>query len=194
MVKLGKITFRQLEDTDIDRLQKFCEECSKLGYTNNSSFQSIKLDKMRMPYGKYFVGVDESKDRIFNLAGVHHLPEIAPNAWRCLFRGAQLPGYAIRKGLSKNMLRTGYQLAYILPMQIDYIKKQYDDAEFYMTTNIDKDGSGKSIRMGKFVELLLRDDILIKHSEQELFYTMQKIWKIDLEMLYLKLNQFVEKL
>ena len=43
-----------------------------------------------------FIGIDESKDKIFNLAGVHHLPEVSNNAWRCLFRGAQLPGYNLR--------------------------------------------------------------------------------------------------
>ena len=63
-----------------------------------------------------------SKDIIFNLAGVHHLPEVSPNAWRCLFRGAQLPGYAVSKGISKNMFKTGYQLAYVLPMQIEFIQ------------------------------------------------------------------------
>ena len=85
-------------------------------------------------------------DIIFNLAGVHHLPEVTPNAWRCLFRGAQLPGYAVSKGISKNMFKTGYQLAYVLPMQIEFIQNTYPDAEFYMSTNVDKDGSGKSIR------------------------------------------------
>ena len=48
---------------------------------------------------------------------------------------------------------------------------------------VDKDGSGKSIRMGKFVEKLLRNNFLEKHSEQELFYTQQKIWKINLDYL-----------
>lgn len=183
MVRLGKIIFRELLDSDLDKLQIFCDECKRLGYNNNASFDSIKLNKMKMPYGKYFVGIDESKDIIFNLAGVHHLPEVSHNAWRCLFRGAQLPGYAVSKGISKNMFKTGYQLAYVLPMQIEFIQNIYPDAEFYMSTNVDKDGSGKSIRMGKFVEKLLRNNFLEKHSEQELFYTQQKIWKINLDYL-----------
>ena len=60
MVKLGKITFRELLDSDLNKLQIFCDECKSLGYNNNASFNSIKLDKMQMPYGKYFIGIDDS--------------------------------------------------------------------------------------------------------------------------------------
>ncbi len=53
MVKLGKIVFRKLQDEDLDDLKIFCEACRTLGYYNNDSFKSIKLDQMKMPYGQY---------------------------------------------------------------------------------------------------------------------------------------------
>ena len=36
MVRLGKIIFRELLDSDLDKLQIFCDECKNLGYNNNS--------------------------------------------------------------------------------------------------------------------------------------------------------------
>ena len=41
--------YRELFDSDIDRLKVFCDTCSELNYHNNVSFESIKLDKMTMP-------------------------------------------------------------------------------------------------------------------------------------------------
>ena len=184
MVKLGKITFRELLDSDLNKLQIFCDECKSLGYNNNASFDSIKLAKMKMPYGKYFIGIDDSKDKIFNLAGVHHLPEVSNNAWRCLFRGAQLPGYNLSKGLTKNIFLTGYQLSYILPLQINFIRKQYPDSVFYMSSNTPKDtkdASGKSMRMDKLMHnTLFKEGVLSLWKENfELFYTSQTIWQIN---------------
>ena len=176
MVKLGKITFRELLDSDLNKLQIFCDECKSLGYNNNASFNSIKLDKMQMPYGKYFIGIDDSKDKIFNLAGVHHLPEVSNNAWRCLFRGAQLPGYNLSKGLTKNIFLTGYQLSYILPLQINFIRKQYPDSVFYMSSNTPKDKEGV---------------LSLWQENFELFYTSQTIWEIDESKYWQYRNRFL---
>lgn len=197
MVKLGKLTFRTLEETDHNALQKFCDECSLLGYENNSSFKNIKLEQMNMPFGKFFIGLDE--DKIFNLAGVHHLPEVAPNAWRCLFRGAQLPGYSISNHLSKNIFLLGYQLSYILPLQMQFISKQFPDAEFYMSSNSPSnkiDTAGKSIRMDQLMRnTLLRSGVITEYaSDFELYYTKQSIWKIDQERYWQKRSEVLPEL
>jgi len=186
MVKLGKIIFKKLEDSDLDKLKVFCDSCKKLGYINNSNFENIKLNQMRMPYGQFFVGIDTEKDIIFNLAGVHQLPEVSPNAWRCLFRGAQLPGYGISKFLSKNMLKTGYQLSYVLAMQINFIKKQYPNSEFFISTNIENIQGMKSARMGNFIiNTLNKTGVLSKHLNLKLYNTEQIVWKIN-EKVYWK--------
>ena len=196
MVKLGKITFRQLVDTDLEMLQTFCNKCKNLGYDNNSSFESIKLDKMKMPYGQYFVGVDTEKNTIFNLAGVHHLPEVSPTAWRCLFRGAQLPGYNMSKGLTKNIFLTGYQLSYILPLQMNFIRKQYPECTFYMSSNTPKDAkdnSGKSMRMDTLMHnTLYKEGVLRLWKENfELFYTSQTVWKVNEKKYWQYRNKFL---
>ena len=161
MVKLGKITFRELLDSDLNKLQIFCDECKSLGYNNNASFDSIKLAKMKMPYGKYFIGIDDSKDKIFNLAGVHHLPEVSNNAWRCLFRGAQVPGYNLSKGLTKNIFLTGYQLSYILPLQINFIRKlwRHSGSSIYIFRTKLRFKSNRSIYRGIYPK--------VKHRRSE---------------------------
>ena len=97
MVVPGKpeLELRLLQESDHAKLLDFCNSCKKLGWDNNESFQAIKLDKMSMPHGQFFIGYDHSKDIIWNLAGVHRFPEVGEDAWRCLFRGAQLPGYSL---------------------------------------------------------------------------------------------------
>jgi len=188
---LGKtnLEFRLLNDSDYEKLQEFCDKCLSLGWENNSTFQSIKLDKMAMPYGQFFIGYDLDKDIIFNLAGVHHLPEISANAWRCLFRGAQLPGYSITKNFTKNIFKTGYQLSYMLPMQLEFIKNYNSIAEFYMSTNnqfTNKDTAGKSKRMDIVMSNTLAvSGVLEKYYEDfELFNTRQTIWKLNEKKYY----------
>lgn len=194
MVELGKIIFRPLQDNDKDKLIVFCNECAELGYQNNSSLDAIKFSKMHLPYGQYFIAVDTEKDKIVNLAGVHHLPEVAENAWRCLFRGAQLPGYTLGNSLSKNIFKLGYQLSYILPMQMNFIKKNFPDPEFYMSSNSPSnanDPAGKSIRMDRLMRNTLLKNGVIKEyaAEFELFYTKQSIWKIDVKRYWEERNK-----
>jgi hypothetical protein len=198
MVVPGKpeLELRLLQESDYAKLLDFCNSCKELGWYNNQSFQAIKLDKLSMPYGQFFIGYDHSKDIIWNLAGVHHLPEIAPNAWRCLFRGAQLPGYSVTGSFTKNIFKTGYQLSYILPMQMEFIK-QYDPlAEFYMTTNNQTtivDTAGKSKRMDIVMSKTLAvSKVLDKFAENvELFYTQQTVWKINVEEYYLQRLRYI---
>ena len=190
------LEIRLLEYNDREKLQQFCDRCSEFGWENNSTFQAIKLDKMEMPYGKFFIGYDHSKDIIFNLAGVHHLPEVAPNAWRCLFRGAQLPGYSVTGGFTKNIFKTGYQPSYILPMQMEFIKQYDPTAEFYMTTNnqsTEKDTAGKSKRMDIVMsKTLASTGVLEKFAEDfELFYTQQTVWKINENEYYLQRSRYI---
>jgi hypothetical protein len=198
MVVPGKpeLEIRILTHADLDKLQEFCDRCAILGWKNNATFSAIKLERLEMPYGKFFIGYDHSKDIIFNLAGVHHLPEIAPNAWRCLFRGAQLPGYSLTGSLTKNIFKTGYQLSYILPMQMEFIKQYDSTAEFYMTTNNQTtvvDTAGKSKRMDIVMsKTLAASKVIDKFAENfELFYTQQTVWKINVEEYYSQRARFI---
>jgi hypothetical protein len=192
MVIPGKpnLEIRLLTDDDVVDLNKFCLACKSLGLENNKDAQAIKLDKMSMPYGQYFIGYDTDSECIWNLAGIHHLPEIGPNVWRVLFRGAQLPGYAI--GAGKDFLRISYHWRYFLPLQIQYIQAGYPDAKFVVTTNVKNSSAGKSDRLDKKVmpPLLNRGIVSLYKENFELFNTKQNVWLIDVECLTQALAQY----
>lgn len=171
MEQLGKITFKELEEIDYPKLQEFLDTCNSLGYENNSSFQSIKLDTMKLPYGQFFIGLVD--DKIFTLAGVHHMDN---HRYRCMFRGATLPGYTT--GVSG--LRASYQVIYLLNMQIDLILSIDPLAEFFVTTNIEQ-SKGKSSKMNRL--WLPRAHLLgIMTLENESFYynhVFQRLWRVN---------------
>jgi hypothetical protein len=181
MVIPGKpnLELRLLTQDDRPALEKFFAACESLGLENNKSADAIKLDKMHMPYGQYFIGWDYNKNCIWNLAGIHHLPELGSNKWRVLFRGAQLPGYAL--GVGKDFLRVSYHWRYFLPMQINFIKENYPDAEFVISTNIKNASAGKSDQLNKkLMPLLVNRGIVSLYKENvELFYTKQNVWLIN---------------
>jgi hypothetical protein len=181
MVIPGKnnLRIRLLTNDDIDLLDQFCLTCSELGLENNKDTRAIKLNQMQMPYGQYFVGYDNNTNSIWNLAGVHQLPELGPNVWRCLFRGAQIPGYAL--GVGKEFLKISYHWRFFLPLQIQFIKQQYPDAQFVVSTNISNSGAGKSDRLDKKImpQLLDRGIVSLLKADFELYNTRQNIWLVN---------------
>lgn len=162
----GRI-FKVLEASDLPALKIFCEECKTLGYVNNESFAAIKLDKMVMPYGQFLIGIDAGK--IFTIAGVHRLPEVSNHAWRCLFRGAQLPGYTPTWSL--DIFKSGIHFSQFLCMQIKLVQEIDPKAEFYVSTNVHSNVGAKSSRM---------NDVMMPRIAK------RGIWKLELEnfMLY----------
>lgn len=164
-------------------LDKFMLACKSLGLENNKDATAIKLDKMTMPYGQYFIGWDSSAECIWNLAGVHHIPELGPNIWRVLFRGAQLPGYAL--GVSKDFFKVSYHWRYFLPLQIQFVQAGFPDAEFVITTNVKNSSAGKSDRLDKIVmpQLVAQGLAELWQSDVELFHTRQNVWRIKLDSL-----------
>ena len=189
MVIPGKpnLEIRLLTDADYRDLEKFCLACQSLGLENNKDATAIKLDKMHMPYGQYFIGYDAERECIWNLAGIHRLPELGANTWRCLFRGAQLPGYAL--GTSKDFVKVSHHWRYFLPLQIRYIQAGYPDAEFVVTTNLNNASAGKSDRLDKVVMPVLLAQGLVNHRGIfNLFNTEQNVWNINQNFLTAKLH------
>lgn len=171
--KHGKLTFRKLADSDIDQLAIFCDKCKQLGYANNASFEAMKLAEMSMPYGQFFIGVDEESGAIFNVAGIHKFPEINDHAYRALFRGAVLPGYITGRGL----LKSSWQFTVTLKQQINFIQSLDPDAEFYLTSNKTQN-KGKSSKIDQFfnpraerigIMNLVDDNFHYMHTEQRLW-------------------------
>jgi hypothetical protein len=181
MVIPGKphLEIRKLEQGDLGKLEDFLHECARLNLENNRDLTAIKFDKMSMPYGQYFIGLDHTANKIWNLAGIHQLPELGNNVWRALFRGAQLPGYALAFG--KDFLKISYHFRYFLPMQIEFIKSQNPSAEFVISTNVKNAGAGKSDRLNKSVCPYLKGKgiLTLEWENYMLFNTVQNIWKVN---------------
>jgi hypothetical protein len=181
----GKPRFKIVELTEeyYDRLQIFCELCSTLGYVNNSSFKAMKLEQMKMPYGKYHIAVDIDRGNIFSIAGVHHLPEVDPDSYRCLFRGAQLPGYmpTLCSNLFKNAIKIHF--GYFLYVQILDILDINPNAKFFISTNVNSNQGAKSYKMNKTImPLMEKRGFWSLYKENVVLYnTTQNIYKVNHE-------------
>mgnify|MGYP000384881095 CR=1 FL=1 len=179
---------RELLDSDTPQLIEFCKECEKLGWENNKDLNSIKLDKMQMPYGKFFVAVD--KEKIVSIAGVHKFPEVTDNSYRCLFRGAQLPKYTPK--FSMNMFMSGVQFTYLLYQQITLIQSIDPNAEFYITTNIDNNKAGASSRLDKtMMPRLQRQGIWELYDTKVIYGIEQNIWRINVPEYLAQREKFI---
>jgi hypothetical protein len=180
MDKLGKLTYKILTDKDIPELEKFCEECKNLNYKNNAS-----LDAMKFKSATFFAAYDTNK--IVSLAGVHRLPEVHNNAWRCLFRGAQLPGYTPQ--WSMNIFKSVLHFRQFLYMQIKYVQNIDNTAEFFVSTNINSDTGAKSSRLNNVImPRIEKMGVCNLYEENKMLYNVpQNLWKINVET-YLKLR------
>jgi hypothetical protein len=169
--------FKKLEPSDLSALQQFCNECKTLGYVNNESFAAIKLDKMVMPYGQFLIGLEDGK--IFTIAGVHRLPEVNNHAWRCLFRGAQLPGYT--PAWSLDIFKSGIHFSQLLYMQIKLVQDIDPNAEFYVSTNVDSNIGAKSSRMNDvMMPRIAKRGIWNLELENFMLYNVpQNLWKVN---------------
>jgi hypothetical protein len=170
---------RELLEIDTPQLVEFCKECEKLGWENNKDLKAIKLDKMQLPYGKFFVALDGEK--IVSIAGIHKFPEINDNAYRCLFRGAQLPKYT--PAFSMNMFNSGVQFTYLLYQQIMLVTSLNLNAEFYITTNVDNVNAGASSRLNKIMMPRLEKQGFweLHQSNMMIYNTRQNVWKIHVD-------------
>lgn len=191
MNNTSPIRIRLLDDSDLPALQIFCDECKELGLVNNQNFAALKLDQMKMPYGQFFIAVDD-QNKIYSLAGVHQLPEVNDRAWRCLFRGAQLANYT--PTWSMNIFKSGIHFAYFLYHQLKFIQLIDKHAEFYISTNIENTDAGVSSRLDKIMmPRLAKQGLCVKFRENfTLYYTQQNLWKINIDEYYRQRANYIE--
>lgn len=170
MDQLGKLTFKALTNNDKKAVKEFCQSQN---YSNNTS-----LEKMKWDWCPFWCAAFNG-ERIVSIAGAHELPEVSPNAYRLLFRGAQLPGYTL--GVGRNIFKTGIQLSYLLPIQINWALTLNPKAELYISTNINDDG-GKSQRMNEVMMPLLAKKKIWKLEQSMILYNVpQRLWRIDVK-------------
>lgn len=174
MVELGKITFKFATKEDESLVEQFC---NSQNFTNNTDLQKMKWDWC-LDIGVWNIAIYE--DRIISLAGLHPLPEIDNNSFRCLFRGAQLPGYSV--GVGKNIFKSSIHLSHFLYYQLLWGLKKNPHGKFYISTNINNDG-GKSQRMNNVMGPWLAKHHNILEAEQTLmlYGVPQTLWRIKVE-------------
>jgi len=178
---MGIFNIKPITNQLHSKLQIFCDKCKDLGYTNNSSFKSMKLEWCK-DWGEYYCAIKD--DEIVAVGGCHPLPEINENGWRINFRGCELPGASPYKGLNKGNWNTITWRDFI-PVFIDYCPTD----NLYITTNISNEHSGKALRNHKLMGLLAKQGILDKVSDTILYYTEQTIWKLNVQE-YVKRRSF----
>jgi hypothetical protein len=168
----GKLTFKLYDESDKEALAEFCRACFVLGYENNSSFKAMKIDT-----AQFFIGLDG--DKIFTVAGIHRLPEVNEHAWRCLFRGAQLPGYT--PAWSMDIFKSGIHFSQLLYRQIRLIQELDSNAEFYISTNVKSDTGAKSSRLNDIMmPRIAKMGIWDLHLADFMLYNVpQNLWKIN---------------
>jgi hypothetical protein len=132
---------------------------------------------MVMPYGQFLIGIEAGK--IFTIAGVHRLPEVNNHAWRCLFRGAQLPGYT--PAWSLDIFKSGIHFSQLLYMQIKLVQEIDPNAEFYVSTNVDSNIGAKSSRMNDvMMPRIAKRGIWNLELENFMLYNVpQNLWKVN---------------
>jgi hypothetical protein len=185
MASLGKLIYKQLTSDNVPQIEIFCEQCKLLGYENNASLKAMKFE-----FATFFGAYDQ--DKIVSLAGVHPLPEVNKHAWRCLFRGAQLPRYTPE--WSMNIFKSGIHFSQFLYRQIKYVQSLDKDAEFYVSTNITASTGVKSHRMNNvMMPRIANMGVWHLYAENIMLYNVpQNLWKIDVDR-YLQLrNQYLE--
>lgn len=182
-----KIRVVKLDESHTDILKHFCNECGKLGYSNNSSLQNMKFN------GAYDLGEIPTffatlvDGEIAGIAGSHSLDS---NGLRVGFRGAALPKFdGIIKGLSKTHM-TNISYAPLMPeLIIDGLERGYTD--FYITTShTTHDASGKMHRTHRAMTLLSKQGIVTHSGIETHYYVPQTKWKFNLSKFFRSVRAF----
>lgn len=161
-----------IEENNHNELIAFCKKCNELGYKNNSSLKAMKYDWCKT-VGEYWGAWHN--DTLIAVAGSHPIPELGLEFMRVLFRGCQLENPYT--GLSKYHLNT-VLFRDILSAQIE----KYPVHRLIMTTNINRDNSGKMQRSHKMLQQISKTNIVSHFCDMEYYNTQQSLWEINRDL------------
>jgi hypothetical protein len=168
------IIHRRLTLNDRPLVEEFCKSCQLRGFSNNDSLQSMKFDWCLKENG-IWVGTFKN-NQLIALSGAHKFKD----GFRGMFRGAQLESRPT-VGLDRYQ-RTAYCLYDHLPLQMEYVEQNYGrNVPIYVTTNISHDASGTATRVHNLFKELGRVGMFECCGDEEIFYTMQTVWKLNKE-------------
>ncbi len=150
---LSKYLYPKLHD---DIVFDFCKKCEKLNYVNNNSFKSMKWYWKEVQWVGTF-----SNDVLISISGIHPFPEVNQNAFRIMFRGATLPG--------KSSTFLNFEQ---VPLKKEWAFLRNENAEFYVTFNLDTKIGSKSNRMIK----------AIQRTKKFSYYSTMNYFNVDQEV------------
>lgn len=172
-------------------LEKFCKSCDQTGYTNNNTISSMRLDWCLKNDGQFFLTYCDGI--IISVSGCHPLPEVGPNVYRILFRGATLKDYQNLFGVLSKTHMTSIPFYEHIPLALEWAKDKA--LTFVITTNwANPDGIESMSRSHSVLGLLARQGIVDCLIEKmKLFYTDQTVWKLNIDSYFNAREQFKQR-
>jgi hypothetical protein len=186
-----RLTTVLFSDEHIDDLDFFCSSCDLHGYKNNNSFDAMRLDWCLEKGGQFFLTYHAGI--IISVSGCHPLPEIGPNTYRILFRGATLKNYQNLLGILSKTHMTSIPFYEHIPLALDWAKDKASN--FVITTNWSNPNGIESMsRSHSVLGLLARQGIVDCMVEKvNLFYTDQTVWKLNVEKYFDAREKFKQR-
>lgn len=167
----------KVEDKHITMVEKYCDECKRLGWVNNSSLDKLKFYMVYKNQGTYFA-IQENNE-IVSLAGCYKFLEYDKDGWRIFYRSATLPKKAKNKGLHRGTGLRGR-------LYLDAFLNWTSSGDLYFTTNVSNDNWNGITRYHRHMikESSMKDSYVDYVETTTLWNTEQAIWKLNNEKYY----------
>ena len=159
-------------------LEDFISQCTLLGYKNNSSLKEMRWDWC-LDGGMWYATYDNQT--IVSITGIHPFKD----GYRALYRGAQLWSRPM-KGLNRYQMQS-WGIYEHLPLHIEFANGK----PLYITTNINKDNSGRMNRIHKSFTAMEKGGMVSYQGDEQIFNAMQSVWKLNVDR-YFEIRKIYE--
>lgn len=143
----------------------FMTKCNELGYYNNSTIERFRFDRVDNNWGNIW-GLAKGNDLIAT-AGCHLFEEYDSDSFRLQFRGCEIPGTDVKRGLSKGHWNS-MTWRELIPYELDLAYK-VGIYKFYITTNTDNRNHRTMTNMAKQGYLELDKITMLNNTEQAIW-------------------------
>jgi hypothetical protein len=118
---------------------------------------------------------------IISITGIHPFKD----GYRALYRGAQLWSRPM-KGLNRYQMQS-WGIYEHLPLHIEFANGK----PLYITTNINKDNSGRMNRIHKSFTAMEKGGMVSYQGDEQIFNAMQSVWKLNVNR-YFEIRKIYE--
>lgn len=176
----------------INAVEDFCKACDLVGYKNNNSIASMKLEWCLKIGGQFFLTYLNNK--IISLSGCHPLPEAGDSVYRVLFRGATLPEYQNLHGTLNKTHMNSIPFYYHIPRQINWATIAGYTTYAVTTNHNNKDGIESMDKSHRVFKLLEKQNIVnCLHEHMTLFNAEQSVWNLNVDTYFSFRSKFKER-